>query len=61
MKDYYATRQEQLNSAVFYALKSGCFFPAPEPKASAPVAEWIQWGAMRNLHTAIRDFSVAQR
>lgn len=49
--------QEQLNHAVFYALRVGCFFPVPEPRRGAAVRELIQWGAMRNLHTAIADFS----
>lgn len=49
------TTQEKLNAAVLYALREGCFFPVPEPKPSAPTQEWIQWGAMRNLHTAIAD------
>lgn len=45
--------QQQLNDAILYALREGCFFPVPEPKFGAPTREWIQWGAMRNLHTAI--------
>jgi hypothetical protein len=49
-------RQEQLNNAVLYALKEGCFFPVPEPRPGASVRELIQWGAMRHLHTAIAEF-----
>lgn len=45
--------QEQLNQAVLYALKSGCFFPVPQPKPGASVRALIKWGAMRNLHSAI--------
>ena len=53
-----ATRdpQEQLNAAVLYALRAGCFFPVPKPKVGAPVRTWIQWGAIRNLHTAMAAF-----
>jgi hypothetical protein len=47
--------KQQIVDAVMYALRSGCFFPVPEPKVGAPVEEWIRWGAMRNLHTAIAD------
>jgi len=53
------TAQERLNRAVFYALKEGCFFPVPDPPRGATTREWIQWGAMRNLHTAIREFDRA--
>jgi len=48
--------QHALNAAVLYALREGCFFPVPEPRPGAPVQAWIQWGAMRNLHTAIAEF-----
>ncbi len=48
--------QERLNNAVWYALKEGCFFPVPEPKAGATTRGLIQWGAMRNLHAAIAEF-----
>jgi len=50
------TEQERLNQAVLYALKSGCFFPVPEPAPGADVQALIQWGAMRNLHDAIAAF-----
>ena len=49
--------QQRLNSAVMYALREGCFFPVPEPKAGATIQELIQWGAMRNLHDAIAEFN----
>jgi hypothetical protein len=39
--------------AVLYALKEGCFHPVPEPKSGASLRQWIQWGAMRNLHNAL--------
>jgi hypothetical protein len=48
--------QLKLNAAVFYALREGCFFPVPDPQPGASVRELIQWGAMRNLHTAIAEF-----
>lgn len=48
--------QADLNTAVLYALKSGCFFPVPEPKPGATVEELIRWGALRNLHRAIANF-----
>ncbi len=50
------SEQERLNYAVLYALKQGCFFPVPEPPRGADTLAWRQWGAMRYLHTAIRDF-----
>lgn len=55
------TPQERLNQAVFYALKEGCFFPVPrpDPNRGANTREWIQWGAMQNLHAAIRMFHLA--
>jgi hypothetical protein len=49
-------KQQALNDAVLYALRSGCFFPVPAPKPGASVQELIYWGAMRNLHTAIAEF-----
>jgi hypothetical protein len=48
--------QEQLNQAVWYAFKEGCFFPVPAPKKGATTQELIQWGAMRHLHTAMAEF-----
>lgn len=48
--------QQQLNDAVLYALKTGCFFPVPQPIPGATVEELIKWGAMRNLHDAIAAF-----
>ena len=50
------TPQDRLNQAVLYALREGCFFPVPEPAPRAPVRDWIQWGALRNLHEAIAAF-----
>ncbi len=50
------TPQEQLNRAVLYALKEGCFFPVRAPRPGATVRALIQWGAMRHLHTAIAEF-----
>lgn len=55
------TPQQQLNDAIFYALREGCFFPVPEPKPGASTRDLIQWGAMRNLHTAIRRFDLEVR
>ncbi len=49
-------QQEQLNAAVLYALKSGCFFPVPEPTPPYSVSQLVRWGAMRNLHAAIAAF-----
>lgn len=49
--------QRELNDAVMYALKEGCFFPVSEPKAGATTQELIQWGAMRHLHDAIARFN----
>lgn len=49
--------QTELNDAVMYALKEGCFSPVPEPKAGASTQELIQWGAMRHLHDAIARFN----
>ena len=49
--------QHNLNMAVFYALRAGCFFPIPEPPNGASVDAWIAWGAMRNLHTAIAEYA----
>jgi hypothetical protein len=50
------TAQERLNEALLYALREGCFHPVPRPPADAPIAAWIQWGAMRNLHEAMAEF-----
>ncbi len=50
------TKQDNLNAAVLYALKKGCFFPVPMPTAPYRVEDLIKWGAMRNLHTAIAEF-----
>jgi hypothetical protein len=46
--------ERKLVEAVRYALRSGCFFPVPEPRAGATVDELTKWGAMRNLHDAMR-------
>ena len=51
--------QQKLNDAILYALREGCFFPVPEPTGKSTVRDYIQWGAMRNLHDAIRDFDRA--
>jgi hypothetical protein len=45
--------EREVVNAVLYAMREGCFFPVPEPQASAPMREWIQWGAMRNLHNKV--------
>lgn len=55
------TPQERLNQAVFYALKEGCFFPVPHPPPGCTTQDLIQWGAMRNLHDAIRAFDLARQ
>ncbi len=54
------TPQQKLNEAVLYALRSGCFFPVPEPKPGATVEELVRWGAMRHLHDAIAEFYRAE-
>lgn len=51
--------QREVIDAVLYAVKEGCFYPVPEPKPTAGVRAWVQWGAMRNLHTAIAHLSRA--
>lgn len=43
--------------AVLYAMREGLFFPVPEPSTRASTREWIQWGALRNLHTAVAALS----
>ena len=53
------THQQELNDAILYALKCGCFFPVPDLRPGATVQDCIQWGAMRNLHRAIREFDLA--
>lgn len=50
-------QEQQVIDAVLYALREGCFFPVPEPKPTAPISKWIQWGAMRHLHDAIADLT----
>ena len=56
------TTQDQLNDAILYALRVGCFFPVPEPPSTAPVEAWRQWGALRHLHDAIaRHFREQER
>lgn len=51
-----AEKKDAVVEAVLYAMREGCFFPVREPKASAPVRDWIQWGAMRHLHTAVAEW-----
>jgi hypothetical protein len=46
-------RERAVVEAVVYAMRSGCFFPVPEPPPMAPVRVWIQWGALRHLHDAV--------
>ena len=58
---FYESPQEWLNKAVLYALRSGCFFPVPEPDhATATTEDWVKWGAMRNLHDAIAAFTAPE-
>ena len=47
--------EKRIVDAVLYALRSGCFFPVPEPKPGASVQALIQWGAMRHLHDVIAE------
>ena len=54
------TPQQELNDAVFYALRKGCFFPVPMPKPGSPTQDYVQWGAMRHLHDAIANFARAE-
>ena len=44
---------DDLTSAVFYALRNGCFFPVRRPKRGASVQALIRWGALRHLHDVI--------
>ena len=46
-------REHVVVEAVLYALREGCFFQVPAPRPPYRVRDLIQWGAMRNLHTAI--------
>lgn len=50
-------QERHIIDAVMYALRSGCFFPVPEPTPPYSVPQLVQWGAMRNLHTAIAEYS----
>ena len=50
------TKQERLNWAVLYALRTGCFFPVRKPGTTTDVVAWRRWGAMRYLHAAIAEF-----
>jgi hypothetical protein len=52
------TVQKELNAAILYALREGCFHPVPKPRGLS-VRDWVQWGAMVNLHRAIRAFDLA--
>jgi hypothetical protein len=49
------TKQDELLKAVDYAMRSGCFFPVPQPKPPYRVRDLIKWGAMRNLHRAYAE------
>ena len=42
--------------AVLYAMRSGCFFPVPEPKPPYTTQKLVRWGAMRHLHDVIATF-----
>lgn len=55
------TKEREVVDAVLYAMRSGCFFPVREPKPTAPVRGWIQWGAMRNLHTKVAELHRSER
>jgi hypothetical protein len=44
-----------IEQAVVYAMRCGCFFPVPQPPRGSTVEAWIQWGAMRNLHTKVAE------
>ena len=52
-----STQERAIVSAVLYAMREGCFFPVPEPKAPYTVATLIRWGAMRNLHHAVAAYT----
>lgn len=49
-------KQAELNNAIMYALRSGCFFPVPMPTPPYRIEDLVKWGAMRNLHGAIAAF-----
>jgi len=48
-------QEHEIVEAVFCALRSGCFFPVPEPAQGAATGDWIRWGALRHLHDVIAD------
>ena len=49
-------KERRIVDAVLYAMREGCFTPVPDPKPGASVRELVQWGAMRNLHTAVAEY-----
>lgn len=52
-------QEKAIIDAVLYAMREGCFFPVPEPKPPYSVRQLVKWGAMRNLHTAVAEYSRA--
>lgn len=51
--------QARVIDAVLYALKEGCFYPVPMPDVHDGHRAWVQWGAMRFLHDAIRQLDLS--
>mgnify|MGYP003395289056 CR=1 FL=1 len=50
-------QEHKIVEAVFYALRSGCFFPVREPTKSATTQDLIKWGALRHLHDVIAEIA----
>jgi hypothetical protein len=48
-----AQQNQAIADAAIYALKSGCFFPAPPLEGKDSVQTMIRKGALRHLHDVL--------
>ncbi len=46
----------EVERAVLYALRVGCFFPVPFPRPPYSVQKLTRWGAMMNMHNKIARY-----
>ena len=52
--------EQAIVRAVLYAMRSGCLMSVPPPKPPYRRRDLIRWGAMRNLHQQVADYTKAR-
>ena len=54
------TKLSDLEQAILYAMRSGCFHPVRFPKRPYRTRDLIRWGAMKNFHRAVAEYFVPE-